>query len=263
MDFKQNVPESFYKYRAIDGNKELGEDYSIDALINNKMVFSSRTNFNDPFDSKINIVTPTPKELKDFTAGLSGQRYRSFKLWFSKGEFTDLGKARLKHYTRELNEMLDSYAFTCLSPKPDSNLMWSHYAYSHTGFCIEFDPSRIEAQKVTYSDSIASINLIDFLKIGEPSGDILVEKIRRALFNKLVEWEYEEEYRLFASSDLARIKKGQKFELVSYPPDFVKSVIFGYRMDDRAKKYIIEKMPRNLKFKQAYPGESKILIRNY
>jgi len=150
-----------------------------------------------------------------------------------------------------------------LSPKPDSNLMWSHYAYSHTGFCIEFDPARIEAQKVTYSDNIASINLIDFLKVEELSDGVLIEKIRKALFNKLVEWEYEDEYRLFATASLARIKKGQKFELVNYSSDFVKSVIFGYRMEDKAKKYIMGKMPEHVKFKQAYPGESKILIRTY
>jgi len=263
MDVKKKMPESFYKYRSIDGSKEFGEDYSIDALINNKMVFSSRTNFNDPFDSKINIVSPTPKELKDFTTGLSGKQYKHFRMWFSKGEFTALGKSSLQRYTRELNEILDSYAFICLSPKPDSNLMWSHYANSHTGFCIEFDPGKIEAQKVTYSDNIASINLIDCLKVEELSDGVLIDKIRKALFNKLVEWEYEEEYRLFATSNLARIKKGQKFELVSYSPDFVKSVIFGYRMDDKAKKYIMEKMPKHVKFKQAYPGESKILIRKY
>lgn len=184
-------------------------------------------------------------------------------MWFSKGEFTALSKSRLQYYKRELNEILDSYAFTCLSPKPDSNLTWSHYANSHTRFCIEFDSAKIEAQKVTYSDNIASINLIDCLKAEELSDGVLIDKIRKALFNKLVEWKYEDEYRLFAISSLARIKKGQKFELVNYSPGFVKSVIFGYRMDDKAKKYIMGKMPEHVKFKQAYPCESKILIRTY
>jgi hypothetical protein len=264
MDLEQEVPESFYKYRAIDHNKKLEDDYSIDALIENKMVFSSRTNFNDPFDSKIKIVMPTPKEFKAFTANLSGREYKNFKMCMSKGSFTDHGTSKLNFWVRSLNEILDSYAFVCLSPKPDSNLMWSHYANSHAGFCVEFDSKRIEAKKVSYSNKIASLKLLDCISPQLiSSSSAVIETIMEALFCKLTEWEYEEEYRLFAPSKLAKIKKGQKFELITYPPDFVKSVIFGFRMDDAAKKYIMERMPAHVKFKQAYPGESKILIRDY
>lgn len=263
MHFEQEVPESFYKYRAIDGNKELEKDYSIDALVKNKMVFSSRTNFNDPFDSKIKISLPTPQQFKAFAATFSGRHSKEFKRYVSKGSFTDYGTAQLQQYIRGLNEILDSYAFTCLSPKPDCNLMWSHYANSHTGFCIEFDPKKIDAKKVSYSNRIANINLIDCINIQASNGMKLVDKIMKGLFCKLEEWEYEEEYRFFASTDLVRLKKGQKFELVDYSPDYVKSIIFGFRMNEKAKKYIMANMSEHVKFKQAYPGESKILIRNY
>ena len=36
---------------------------------------------------------------------------------------------------------VDRWNLYCLSPDPVNNLMWSHYACSHTGVCLEFDTS--------------------------------------------------------------------------------------------------------------------------
>lgn len=45
------LPKFFYKYRSI--NKGLNDDLSLNALFNNKAIFSNRKSFNDPFDSKL------------------------------------------------------------------------------------------------------------------------------------------------------------------------------------------------------------------
>ena len=55
----------FYKFRGIDKDKvksgKLHEDYAIKALFESVAIFSSRKNFNDLFDSKIDLVFPTPE----------------------------------------------------------------------------------------------------------------------------------------------------------------------------------------------------------
>jgi hypothetical protein len=41
----------------------LNEDYAIKALLNSEAIFSSRKNFNDLFNSKIDIVFPKPEQV--------------------------------------------------------------------------------------------------------------------------------------------------------------------------------------------------------
>jgi hypothetical protein len=45
----------FYKFRAVTETHNLAGDYALQALVNSYAVFSGRRNFNDLFDSKIDI----------------------------------------------------------------------------------------------------------------------------------------------------------------------------------------------------------------
>ncbi|WP_375724730.1 hypothetical protein LXN10_04640 [Arcobacter sp. KX21116] len=58
------LPSSLYKYQAIKNINNLSEDRSIQNLFNRQIIFSSRKNFNDPFDSKIDLIFPTLTEIK-------------------------------------------------------------------------------------------------------------------------------------------------------------------------------------------------------
>ncbi|TOQ62498.1 hypothetical protein CGG93_22215, partial [Vibrio parahaemolyticus] len=86
----------------------------------------------------------------------------------------------------------DSYLFFCLADKPDNNLMWSHYANSHKGFCLEWDVTKINAEPVTYQRKIATFELLDVIKMqfGLLNNDEVGQKIWKALKVKLDEWEY-------------------------------------------------------------------------
>ncbi|WP_413165965.1 DUF2971 domain-containing protein [Aeromonas salmonicida] len=196
-------PEFFYKYRPIDSHDNFQDDYAIDALIKNKAIFSSRTNFNDLFDSKI--------------------------------------------------ELIDSYAFYCVSSNPTSNLMWSHYANSHKGFCIEFKSKFMPAEKVIYQDEIPKLNIIDIFlsSLKLINGEEVGIHIWQSLRTKLIEWDYESEYRLKANNSMGRIPADKQFMIMPYNPEFVESVIFGCRMPPDAKQLIIDQMPSGTKFKQA------------
>lgn len=264
---KKNMshPKFIYKYRPIDNYNELKSDYYLDALFNQYAIFSSRTNFNDLFDSKVDLVKPTPKDLKELSKLLPKNKRQELLKHLSKGGFTTDGNEFISKLNLMFNERIDSYAFMSLSSIPDSNLMWSHYAASHRGFCIEYKTEHVKARRVSYVDDIPSLELLDLYKMfyGLSTDNNLGISILDALHCKLDEWEYESEYRFMASNNLAIINRGEKFEKVPYDTDFVNSIIFGYRMEDKVKRLIIEKMPIGTMFKQATIGRNTMKIVDY
>ncbi|WP_405122358.1 DUF2971 domain-containing protein [Pseudomonas sp. M20] len=260
----ENYPNYFYKYRNISNFDDFSKDWAIDALLNNQAIFSSRTNFNDLFDSKIELIRPTPKEFKELKSLVGKDGKKLISDCIHKGKFTARGLEIIKGVEDSFNETIDSYAFMSVSKNPTSNLMWSHYANSHKGFCIEFKSEFMKAEKVTYQKHIPKLNTIDLHRLYHQTydGEELGHQIWRALRTKLDEWEYESEYRFQANNAMGRIPKGKNFIKIAYEADFVESVIFGCRMRDDAKKFIINNMPKMIKFKQAIARTSTLEIIN-
>ena len=95
-----------------------------------------------------------------------------------RNDFTDMCTRRVGIY--------------CLSEVPDSILMWSHYASSHTGYCIEFKASDTtpcfgEAQQVNYSETYPLV--AHFRMPGEKKMDL-------TFLTKFAGWKYEREWRI-------------------------------------------------------------------
>lgn len=260
-----DYPEFIYKYRPIENYNDLTSDYYLDALFNQYAIFSSRTNFNDLFDSKVDLIKPTPKEIKIISNLLPKANRQELLTHINKGSFTPEGREFITRVENLFNEKINSYAFMSLSSIPDSNLMWSHYGASHRGFCIEYKTEHVNARKVDYVNDIPSLELLElyksFYKLS--SDNSLGFKILDALHCKLNEWKYESEYRFMADKDLAVISCDEKFKKVHYDANFVNSIIFGCRMEDRVKKLIIKNMPTGTMFKQAIVGRNSINIINY
>ena len=83
---------------------------------------------------------------------------------------------------------------SCFSERKDSQLMWSHYASSGKGFCLEFDTKKEPFQKllpVKYEDKPP---LLDFMKIVSLEKNYLLRKL---LCLKSSDWAYEKEWRCF------------------------------------------------------------------
>lgn len=263
MDHEQ--PKYLYKYRSISNNHDLAADFSLTNLINCEAIFSSRVNFNDLFDSKIQLIKPLPKHIKELSLLCEKSKKLMLLSCIHKGKFTPAGERLLSEIDKQFTKQLDSYAFTCLSSRADSNLMWSHYADSHRGFCIEFKSEFLNAAKVTYADTIPSLKTIDLLKVNvfDDPFEKLGNDILAALCTKLKEWEYESEYRVIASKELAEFKGPPFFKKVPYDQQWIESVIFGCRIDKMIKNYIIQNLPEGTKFKQAVPGLSRIEIKPF
>jgi hypothetical protein len=257
-------PQFLYKYRAINNKHNLAEDYALDALFNSYAIFSSRRNFNDLFDSKIEFIKPTAQQIKSIRDKGSSANYRKLDQFIRKGKFTPDGEDYFDDLHEGLEKILDGYAFFCASEKNSSNLMWSHYADSHQGFCIEFNYEQLSAEKVTYQKTIPKIEIAELLAAnhGLIEADILSKKLWQALRVKLEEWSYEAEYRFQLSNSAIEnsIRGGALYAKVAYESHFISSIIFGCRMPEKTKDFIKSHMKYPVKFKQAVARSSSIEI---
>ncbi len=96
--------------------------------------------------------------------------------------------------------------------------MWSHYADSHRGICLEFDnhfEPFSKAKKVIYDEVIPTIET-DSLFLN----DIDNQTIDKYLVYKSVDWEYEKELRILHKES----KKN-----FSYPNHALKAIYFGIK----------------------------------
>jgi hypothetical protein len=251
----------FYKFRSVSA--DLAEDYALKALFESKAIFSSRKNFNDLFDSKIDIPHPTPDQILELQQDPRIGNHAAFlNGWVADGAFTPKGVLMLKNAETGLNELFDSYALFSLSSHNDCHLLWAHYAASHTGFCIEFEfPSGNQPNEVKYREHIESVPLLDFIRnwFGL-SGAEFGERIHDALLVKMDYWAYEGEYRWIANNDMGRVAKGAKFIPISYDRQWIKAIIFGCRTSTHVKTYIRERLPFETEFKQAIEAKDHIEI---
>jgi hypothetical protein len=86
-------------------------------------------------------------------------------------------------------QRIANHGVFCAAERPDNILMWSHYAESFTGVCLEIDTGEFEyLQEVSYCRERPVINLL-------PSGDSGEVQVDKALFSKFIVWGYEEEWR--------------------------------------------------------------------
>lgn len=113
----------------------------------------------------------------------------------------------LKKAINNVAESFDKeFGIICLSSDYKNCLMWSHYAESHRGFCIEYDFSKgIENDQlifpVIYSNKRPSIpwKLVKESERGEKNNIMEGQKLysfMKMLVTKSEEWKYEKEWRI-------------------------------------------------------------------
>lgn len=136
-------------------------------------------------------------------AEMAGQDVSELNLETTKVEKA-LGEA-VEELKQKINELI---GVTCFAERPDNILMWSHYANKHTGFCVEYDFSKLKSVEaklmlfpVIYSKKrpILPMELFDFsdlnnVKLAE--GDLPIPEIVEAMLTKSEIWNYEEEWRI-------------------------------------------------------------------
>lgn len=256
MESIQTYPQSnnLFKFREFNENH-------IKALVDNQLWFSTGDCFNDPFDCSVNLPMIWASEDSLLQYVIHNTEITTLLL--------DNGKTQnqVKNVIDKLLEMImknpehvhdrsmDVYRsllvdhmgkllILCLCQDVTNNLMWSHYAAHHTGFCIEFNREKLFNATDLYHH--AEVNYksqpYDILKNLKRKGDNRPHPVTQACFIKSPEWNYENEYRLI-HKDTSSYLETKYSKPVEYEPNCVESIYFGMN----AKQDDIEKLCEELK----------------
>ncbi len=230
QDFKSSEPdhEFLYKYYSLNDRSTHHRER---IFTHNELYFPSPRVFNDPFDSKIQLVFDGSKVERE---RYLREVYKKFRPDLNrKQRLAEVRmKMRGKRYKRlpegMANSYLDEMGIFCMSEIKDQILMWAHYSEGHTGFCLEFratstTPFFGKAQQIKYSEVYPSVN---FFKSSRHA------QMEATLLTKAELWCYEKEWRI--------IEHEHGAGTYSFPPELLTGVIIGCQMPDENKSKIIE-----------------------
>jgi hypothetical protein len=229
--------EYFYRYRHFDDENCIKSLELL--LLKNEMYLTSPLSFNDPYDCRPHFIAEgTEREKRAYFKRAT----RAANPTMTKNEVNALATKCLKQskncgydFATKVTEVyysriVPSAGMICLSKVPDNILMWSHYASSHSGICLQFE-GNVDiksifqvAYDVKYTDEYP---VIDFTT--DPK-DWLLEK---GLLTKAKDWEYEREYRIICDANLKKIK---------FPPESLTGIIFGLKTSTEHRKLVTDWM---------------------
>jgi hypothetical protein len=202
--------------------------------------------FNDPFDctARRKFEFTSDKELiAKFAPIEEHQRKisRNEAITYLKQVVTDddLRDQYLEKKSRSFQKVvLQSFGIYTLSKTPKEILMWSHYADSHKGFCIEYrrtpDNMLADAQKVMYPKD-DEFPHIDYFA---PDANKLFEEVSKIVLTKSQRWEYEKEWRILQKG---YVQKGLIDDSIECSDEESLNMVLGVKMEittkSRHRKY--------------------------
>ena len=229
--FPDTLPK-LYKYRSLS-------DYAINDVINNRIPATRIGEFNDLFDGAMHRYGT--KEERERAAEKEWDKMEQLRIAakFPEGllEHDYYVGIHMNHFKRESRlkfrelDYLGTFV-CCLSSQNDSTLMWSHYAASNTGICIQYDFNSIKEDSllrkiifpVAYSKK--PVDLRDLLadQKEEITKYPLDAAVLCAALNKATVWKYEREWRIVLVIATEQIND-RRLPLIAPCPS---SISFGY-----------------------------------
>ena len=225
---------------------EPNESSRLSTVRNGQIWMSNHYTFNDPFDvssqirpfrepswSKNHNLFKAIKALysevneNELHWILSGDVLSAIKKWcLTDTPATHNGQNILNM----VRERVGKFGMSCFCSSLENPLMWSHYANSHKGFCIEYEVTPMESENghafmsVNYTSKISKLNAIDLLL----NTNYFCENF---LASKSPEWAYEGEYRFIDC------RAGDRLDRGGYPillPSCIKPVAYyiGMKAED-------------------------------
>ena len=235
------MPSSLFRFRAFSSE-------AVDAFKNDIIYAVTADKFNDPYDTLVGYDLQGIERGVD--AAMNIETLVQLKTWLAQGngipeiieqylpkemvstfaenllaidDYNAL-EGYLKEYKGRLIALIETYfpilseaskrfsAIACFSESIQSVLMWSHYAYSHTGFALEYNfrptlrvpiknviiaPVVYQDKRIDISSYIVWAFLIIFgVRTKNPD---LSASIKNTLYKSL-DWAYEKEWRLIDST---------------------------------------------------------------
>ncbi|SHI86706.1 Protein of unknown function [Hymenobacter daecheongensis DSM 21074] len=212
----KGIPKSVFKFYGT-------QDYHFESLREGYFFLSLPSYFNDPFDCDTKTI--------DFTTTASIKPIRKPERLF--------------------RERINNIGVCCFSRNNSSILMWSHYANSHRGFCLEFIsdiPDGIHPLDVHYTSDFQTLNFHLFAD----------DSIANMIYTKSSQWAYEEELRLLGTN-----LKNNEQRKMSFNKSSLKSVYLGVNCElstlDKIKEILSHKY-KNTKLFQAKKVNNKFAL---
>ena len=138
-----------------------------------------------------------------------------------------------KKHKKFMDKIAPNIQIGCLSGINDSVLMWSHYADSHKGICIEYDIEHFTSKKSWYW-TLRRVKYIDEMELPSElliNTDDYFHSILDMFALKHKDWEYEKEYRILAAPIPFSVSK------LLIP---IKSIYLGKDISRKYKKEILD-----------------------
>ncbi|MEN6317608.1 MAG: DUF2971 domain-containing protein [Syntrophaceae bacterium] len=244
------IPGFLYKYYKLnDRNSER-------IFTENEIYFASPDQFNDPFDCRVQAsFDATDGEWEEYLGVMMKNKHPELdyevrsafvRQLINSGWREDPGTKQ--KIVSDVQEAVNKIGVLCLSEVRDDILMWSHYADSHRGFCLQFNikttfyPFGELLFKVEYSSSYPQITV---LRDHE-------NQTRKVLLTKSDIWKHEKEWRILDPDNGPGIR--------IYPAEMLTGVIFGCEMPHESRQ-LIRKWAKGrtpiLKFYQAIKKEAE------
>lgn len=183
----------------------------LDKVSSKEIWVSDPLRFNDPLDLRLTIKDlsyrgPFDEEKLRQAIGLlinnnqgvsqhwlySGSLIKKLQNWIA-------GECDMQELEQAIRERFEQFGVACYSSVWNSSLMWSHYAVSHAGYCIEYAVNKMElamnnqglfaSYDVHYSSLLPEVCISEALFSPH-------QTLGRMLATKSVEWAYEREWRL-------------------------------------------------------------------
>ena len=249
-----------YKYRPLSS-------YAIEDIVNGKVTLTSVGEFNDIFDGAMHLYG-TKEEIEriaeekciELEAHLEAAHFP--KGFLKHEDIVEQNRNHLKLESRLTFRELD-YLGTyvcCFSRNNASTLMWSHYADSNRGCCIEYDFNRLPENDllrqslfpIAYTQS--PIALRDLLE--DKNNQLYQYSLDAAVLcsalNKASVWKYEQEWRIvwvlsFSDKEIPRIPIDLNFQpsKVYLGYHFMKPFFF-YNYDKKERDKCAENLKKTM-----------------
>ncbi|GEM_PF-864273 len=251
--YKISVKRINYLYRYFPlpkDNHEIYLDRIVGVLSRHELYFSNFSLLNDPFECCPIYSAPKEKfhswlKFKRKEGRFSQNIYNRTEIRWKTGVVNEqslcahMKESMAKHIQEEIG-------ICCFSAKPDSLLMWTHYASSHTGVCFQFLATNStgffgEALPVCYKKKRPVLNIFDNNRDKQMEANFLIK-------NK--DWSYEQEFRM--------VSPLRKSGFHRFPEDCLSGVIFGAKIDKEDEMYlrnVIKKLKSKLNFHNIFLNE--------
>lgn len=192
------------------------------------------------------IWIPYPGELNDPAEGMvNDDSFQDLLKFFDQVFNVHESAEMVRERYGEFIDHLKSCGVYSLSREICNELMWAYYANGHNGYAIIFDSDAfIKSYEEAPIDSVFrfdvryvdKVPVVDPLKFHEPVNKTLELFIGR----KSKAWKHEKETRFI-------FNQGHRLLEIDYR--IIKGIVFGYKMPEEDRRYIMEKMAgRNLSY---------------